>query len=67
MRKWLGTCGIVALVGIAGAALSLISSPAVAQPRTIRVLVPFPPGGSADILARLLGERTRSLYANERQ
>jgi tripartite-type tricarboxylate transporter receptor subunit TctC len=57
MRKWLGTCGIVALLGIAGAALSLISSPAVAQPRTIRVLVPFPPGGSADILARLLGDQ----------
>jgi tripartite-type tricarboxylate transporter receptor subunit TctC len=43
--------------GIAGAALSLISSPAVAQPRTIRVLVPFPPGGSADILAHLLGDQ----------
>src|SRR5258705_8187777 len=25
--------------------------------RTIRVLVPFPPGGSADILARVLGEQ----------
>jgi tripartite-type tricarboxylate transporter receptor subunit TctC len=56
MRKWLRACGIVALIAIAGAALT-VSSPAWAQPRTIKVLVPFPPGGSADILARLLGDQ----------
>lgn len=30
--------------------------------RTIRIIVPFPPGGSADILARLLGEQINKAY-----
>jgi tripartite-type tricarboxylate transporter receptor subunit TctC len=57
MRKWLGACGIVALIAITCAALTLGGSPAWSQARTIKVLVPFPPGGSADILARLLGDQ----------
>ncbi len=55
MRKWLGAYGAFALVMIA--ALALSGQEAWAQPRTIKVLVPFPPGGSADILARLLGDQ----------
>jgi len=31
--------------------------PAWSQARTLKIVVPFPPGGSADILARLLGEQ----------
>jgi tripartite-type tricarboxylate transporter receptor subunit TctC len=44
-----------------GAALA---RPALAQPRgTVRVIVGFPPGGSADTTARLLAERLRGGYA----
>ena len=43
---------------LAGAALA---APAVlAQDRTIRILVGFPPGGSADVIARLLSEKMRA-------
>jgi tripartite-type tricarboxylate transporter receptor subunit TctC len=43
---------------LAGAALA---APAVlAQDRTMRILVGFPPGGSADVIARLLAEKMRA-------
>src|SRR5262249_40330457 len=39
-------------------ALGLLTfSPTAWSQRTIKVVVPFPPGGSADILARLIGEQ----------
>ena len=38
-------------------ALPLLATPALAQPRTLRIIVPFPPGGSTDVLARRLAER----------
>jgi tripartite-type tricarboxylate transporter receptor subunit TctC len=42
---------------LAGAALA---APAVlAQDRTVKILVGFPPGGSADVIARLLAEKMR--------
>jgi tripartite-type tricarboxylate transporter receptor subunit TctC len=37
--------------------LSLISHDAASQTRTIKVVVPFPPGGTADLVARVLGEQ----------
>ena len=43
------------LAALAAAALATIALPsALAQDRTMRILVGFPPGGSADVIARLL-------------
>ncbi|MEP6826077.1 MAG: tripartite tricarboxylate transporter substrate-binding protein [Ramlibacter sp.] len=48
----------VALAALA--ALSLLAGPALAQDKPpLRILVGFPPGGSADVLARLVGDAIR--------
>ncbi|MCS6932692.1 MAG: tripartite tricarboxylate transporter substrate binding protein [Acetobacteraceae bacterium] len=39
------------------AAPALLALPAAAQPATLRIIVPAPPGGPTDILARVVGER----------
>ena len=50
--------GYCRLLAVAGVALLTLSGSALAQSgRTVRLLIPFPPGGSADILGRLLGQQ----------
>jgi tripartite-type tricarboxylate transporter receptor subunit TctC len=43
---------------------SLAAASAFAQPRTLRLIVPYPPGGPLDIAARLLGERVKDSLGN---
>lgn len=40
---------------------TLLASPALAQPRTLRLVVPYPPGGSADVLARAIAEQVTAM------
>jgi len=47
-------------LGAALAAAVVLATPSFAQERTLRILVGFPPGGTTDILARLLAERLRA-------
>lgn len=39
------------------AASSVLALPALAQARPLRILLPYPPGGSADVLARAIAEQ----------
>lgn len=46
----------------AALAVPLLCMPALAQARSVRIIVAFPPGGAADIVARLLAERLREAW-----
>jgi len=45
------------------AAPALLAGPALAQARPLRLVVPYPPGGSADVLARAIAEQVTALGA----
>ena len=54
MRKFVVSMGAVLAVGLEGSA-ALAAAP-IYPSKTIRLIVPFPPGGGTDILARALGQ-----------
>src|SRR5258705_11934081 len=55
MRKLIVAIALSALVGIAGVQAQTYPS------RSITLIVPFPPGGSTDVIARIMAERMRPL------
>lgn len=52
------------LVGSLGAAVAATVIPAFAQAAPVRILVGFPPGGSADTTARLIAEKMSAILGN---
>ena len=54
-RRFLGA-GVV-LFAVTSLFLFAVNSNAWAQPRTIKIINPFPPGGTADIIARIVTEQ----------
>jgi tripartite-type tricarboxylate transporter receptor subunit TctC len=53
------------LAALAGTAIGLAALPAFAQDKPpLRILVGFPPGGSADVLARLIGDGMREDFSS---
>ena len=59
MRKLLAAIALTVISGFAGAQAQTFPS------RQITLIVPFPPGGSTDVAARIMAERMRAATSVE--
>ena len=62
--------GLVATLAVLSGAIGFISGPVQAQgdassypTQSVKIIVPYPPGGGADFLARLLAEKAQARWA----
>jgi tripartite-type tricarboxylate transporter receptor subunit TctC len=52
-----------AVLALSATAAAVLSSPLLAQPgKAVKLIVPFPAGGTADILPRILADKVRASY-----
>ena len=61
----LGALSLFALAASAAALPALAQSVAAWPTKPIRVIVPFPPGGTSDILARLIGQKLTEAWSQQ--
>ena len=61
----LGALGLFALAAGAAALPAFAQTGAAWPTKVIRVIVPFPPGGTSDILARLIGQKLTEAWGQQ--
>jgi tripartite-type tricarboxylate transporter receptor subunit TctC len=54
-----------ALTRRAALALAALATPAIAQPRQVRFVVPYPPGGTTDLTGRLIAPRAADILGQQ--
>ena len=62
---WYSSAAMVSVIAAMGAALAQSNPPVNFPTKPIRWIVPFPPGGSVDVLARLAGPRLSEAFGQQ--